>query len=90
MLAREHEIELPSAFRFFERGLDDKSEPSSDALSMVIFEPEYLALLMRLGEEDAEARHDEIESFLRGGSCAVPPLMLPAEIQQIGRRATIP
>ena len=57
---------------------------------MVIFEPEYLALLMRLGEEDAEARHDEIESFLRGGSCAVPPLMLPAEIQQIGRRATIP
>lgn len=72
-LAREHEIELPRAFRFFERGLDDKTEPSSDALSMVMFEPEYLALLLQLGEEDAAARHDEIEAFLLGGSCAVPP-----------------
>ena len=73
-LAREHEVEMPRVFRFFERGLDNTTEPSSDALSMVMFEKEYLALLLRLGEEDAKARHDEIEAFLRGGSCAVPPL----------------
>ena len=74
VLAREHQIEMPSTFRFFESGLDDKSEPSSDALSMVMFEPEYLSLLIRLGEEDAAARHDEIESFIRGEACAVPPV----------------
>lgn len=74
VLAREHQIEMPSTFRFFESGLDDKSEPSSDALSMVMFEPEYLSLLIRLGEEDAAARHDEIESFIRGDACAMPPV----------------
>ena len=74
VLAREHEIALPRSFRFFERGLDDRSEPSSDALSMVMFEPEYLSLLIRLGEQDAAARHDEIESFIRGGICALPPV----------------
>ena len=73
-LAREHELEMPRSFRFFEGGLDDKKNPSSDALSMVMFQPEYLGLLLRLGEEDAAARHDEIESFLVGGSCALPPV----------------
>ena len=72
-LAREYERELPGSFRYFERGLDDRSEDSSDTLSMVMFEPEYLGLLLRLGEEDARARHDEIEAFLRGEACAVPP-----------------
>lgn len=72
VLAAEHELNMPRAFRFFERGLNNKDARSSDALSMVIFEPEYLALLIRLGEEDAAARGDEIEAFLRGGACSVP------------------
>ena len=71
-LARQHEVELPSSFRFFERGLNNRSSRSSDALSMVIFEPEYLSLLMRLGEEDAAARHDEIEAFLAGENYVAP------------------
>ena len=71
-IAREHEVELPRTFRFFESGLNNRDRRSSDALSMVIFEPEYIGLLMRLGEEDAEARHDEIESFLNGEACAIP------------------
>ena len=70
-LAREHEVELPSSFRFFESGLNNRHKRSSDTLSMVIFEREYLSLLMRLGEEDAAARHDEIEAFLAGDSCSV-------------------
>jgi len=37
-----------------------------------MFEPEYLALLIRLGEEDAADRADEIEAFLRGGACSLP------------------
>jgi NTE family protein len=71
-LAREFELSMPSAFRFFERGLNNRDAKSADALSMVIFEPEYLALLIRLGEEDAADRKDEIESFLRGGACSLP------------------
>lgn len=72
-LAREHQQEMPGSFRFFEGGLDDKETDSSDTLSMVMFEPEYLGLLLRLGEQDAAARHDEIESFLRGEACPLPP-----------------
>ncbi len=72
VLAREHELNLPKAFRFFEKGLANKDARSADALSMVIFEPEYLALLIRLGEEDTAARHDEIEAFLNGAACSVP------------------
>ena len=45
---------------------------SADALSMVNFEPEYLASLMAMGEEDAAERSEEIVAFLRGGSCTVP------------------
>ncbi len=70
-LAGEHELNMPRAFRFFERGLSDRNARSSDALSMVIFEPEYLAMLIRMGEEDAAARSDEIEAFLRGEACSV-------------------
>lgn len=72
MLAAEHELNMPRAFRFFERGLNNRNARSSDALSMVIFEPEYLAMLIRMGEEDAAARSDEIEAFLRGEACSVP------------------
>ncbi len=66
LLAREHQLMLPPAFRFFERGLQNEDDGAADALSMVIFEPAYIELLMRLGEEDSAARHDEIEAFLRG------------------------
>lgn len=71
-LAAENEVRLPRAFRFFERGLSNKDAKSADALSMVNFEPEYLATLMALGEEDAEARSEEIVAFLRGGACSIP------------------
>lgn len=72
VLAKENEFRLPRAFRFFERGLAGEHMKSADALSMVNFEPEYLGALIHMGETDAAARHEEIESFLRGGSCAVP------------------
>lgn len=72
VLAKENEFRLPKAFRFFERGFAGEHMKSADALSMVNFEPEYLGALIHMGEEDAAARHDEIEAFLRGGSCTVP------------------
>lgn len=71
-LARMNEFRLPRAFRFFERGLTHSHAKSSDVLSMVIFEPEYLRELIELGERDTAARGDEIEAFLRGDTCSVP------------------
>ncbi len=65
-LASEYEAELPSAFRFFTRGLGTKQTRSNDVLSMVMFQPNYLSRLIELGEADAEMRAPEIEAFLGG------------------------
>lgn len=73
-LARKNEFRLPRAFRFFEKGLTDSHAKSSDVLSMVIFEPEFLRELLELGERDTEARIAEIEAFL----CGEPSAPLPA------------
>lgn len=63
-LASEYEAELPSAFRFFTRGLGTRETRSNDVLSMVMFQPNYLSRLIELGEADAEVRAPEIEAFL--------------------------
>ena len=47
-----------------ERGLAGKDSRSADALSMVIFEKDYIDLLIRFGEEDTEERMTEIREFL--------------------------
>ncbi len=69
-LARKNEFRLPRAFRFFEKGLTDSHAKSSDVLSMVIFEPEFLRELLELGETDTEARIEEIQAFLCGSARA--------------------
>ena len=63
-LASEHELSLPKLFRYMERGLAGKDSRSADALSMVIFEKDYIDLLIRFGEEDTEERMAEIREFL--------------------------
>ena len=63
-LASDYEAELPGAFRFLTRGLGTRQTRSNDALSMVMFQPNYLSRLIELGESDAEARAGEIEAFL--------------------------
>ena len=63
-LASEHEFTLPKLFRYLERGLAGKDRRSADALSMVIFEKDYIDLLIRLGEEDTAERMSEIREFL--------------------------
>ena len=63
-LAADHEIALPKLFRYLERGLAGKDKRSADVLSMVIFEKEYIDLLIRLGEEDTSERIGDIREFL--------------------------
>jgi NTE family protein len=63
-LANEYEAELPGTFRFLTRGLGTRETRSNDMLSLVMFQPDYLARLIELGEKDAEARRTEIAAFL--------------------------
>lgn len=63
-LANEYEARLPGAFRFMTRGLGTRETRSNDLLSLLMFQPDYLTRLIELGEEDAEARSEEIEAFL--------------------------
>lgn len=63
-LAGDYEPQLPWSFRFLTRGLGTRETASPDALSLVLFQPDYIRRLMDQGEADAEARAEEIERFL--------------------------
>ena len=63
-LVNEYEPRLPRSFRFMTRGLGTRETRSNDVLSLLMFQGDYLSRLIELGASDAEARHDEIETFL--------------------------
>ncbi|MDX1566816.1 MAG: patatin-like phospholipase family protein [Longimicrobiales bacterium] len=67
-LAGGYEPQLPWLFRWLTRGLGTRETESPDALSMVMFQPEYLSELIEIGERDAEARSDELVAFVEGAS----------------------
>jgi len=67
-MASQYEPQLPRGFRFLTRGLGTRETASPDALSLVLFQPDYICRLMDQGEADAEAQSDQIESFLDGTS----------------------
>ncbi|HUO86051.1 MAG TPA: patatin-like phospholipase family protein [Thermoanaerobaculia bacterium] len=59
-LAADYEPRLPGVFRFLTRGLGTKETKSSDMLSMLMFQPDYLSRCIEIGEADALARLDEV------------------------------
>lgn len=65
-LAREYEPALPPAFRYMTRGLGTRQASSPDFLSMLMFQPDYIARLIEVGEADATRRRDEIARLLMG------------------------
>jgi len=65
-LARDYEPRLPGAFRLLTRSLGTRQTLSPDALSLVMFQSDYLRRLIEMGEADAEARAEEIERFVKG------------------------
>ncbi len=69
-LANEFEPQLPKTFRFLTRGLGTRQTKSPDFLSMVLFQPDYISRLIELGDADAEARADEIDTFIRAGAAS--------------------
>ena len=63
-LASQREPQLPYAFRFLMRGLGTRESESPAALSMLMFEPGFIAEVIRAGEVDAEKRIDELASLV--------------------------
>jgi NTE family protein len=65
-IAKEYEPRLPRAFRFLTRGTGTRETRSPDFLSLLMFQDDYIARLVELGEADAAARSGEIAAFLDG------------------------
>jgi len=63
-LAAEFEPRLPPAFRWATRGLGTRDTESPDALSLIMFQSDYTQRLMELGEADAEAQREAIDTLL--------------------------
>ena len=63
-LANRYEPQLPKAFRFMTRGLGTKHTKAPDFLSLVMFQPDYIAEMIRVGEADAEEREAELAALL--------------------------
>lgn len=65
-LARQHEPDLPRAFRFMTRGLGTRETPSPDFLSLLMFQPDYIAHMIEIGEADARKHYDELARSILG------------------------
>lgn len=65
-LSAAYEPQLPEGFRLLTRSLGTKQTTTPDFLSYLMFQPDYLEHLIRLGEADAEARLPELRDLLEG------------------------
>jgi NTE family protein len=65
-LANDYESRLPGPFRFLTRGLGTRETKSNDLLSLLMFQSDYLARLIEIGDQDAETRMEQIGQFLAG------------------------
>ena len=63
-LAGEFEPQLPWLFRHLTRSLGSRETASPDLLGLFMFQPDYIARLMEIGEADAEAEADRISELL--------------------------
>jgi NTE family protein len=76
-LANEFEADLPRAFRFLLRGLGSSETRSNDLLSLLMFQPDYLARMIELGEADARARQADIDRFMAVDHAPDPARRVP-------------
>lgn len=66
-VARHYEASIPKSLRYLLRGLGTRRISSSDLVSYLMFESEYLEHLIELGERDAERSWFKIRRFLDAG-----------------------
>jgi NTE family protein len=69
-LARKFEPRLPPLIRYLSRGWGTREARSSEVLSLILFQPDYVQQLIELGEADAEAQADRVEAFLTAPKAA--------------------
>lgn len=65
-LANAYEPHLPAGFRYLTRSLGTKDTETSDFLSLVMFQEDYLQRLIEMGEADTEARIEEVRALVEG------------------------
>ncbi len=63
-LVVEFESQLPRVFRHLIRSLGSRETSSPDVLSLLAFDPEYIAALIEIGEHDAATQADEIRALM--------------------------
>ena len=63
-LATAYEPHLPAGFRYLTRSLGTRETDSSDLLSFLMFQPDFLQRLLKMGEDDAEARLADLRGLL--------------------------
>lgn len=65
-LSAAYEPQLPEALRLLTRSLGTRQTTTPDFLSYLMFQPDYLEHLIRMGEADAEARLPALRDLLEG------------------------
>ena len=63
-LAGEFEARLPGFLKYLTRGLGTRETKSPDFLSLILFQRDYIARMIELGERDAEAQGALFDAFL--------------------------
>jgi NTE family protein len=63
-MAMEYESDMPRSLRWLVRGLGSRRLASSDLVSYLLFESNFLQALIRLGEQDARRNWFRIKRFL--------------------------
>lgn len=64
-LARDFEPRLPRLFRHLARSAGARETSSPDLLSLLMFQPDYLKVLMDIGEADADRQAKAIDELVR-------------------------
>jgi NTE family protein len=82
-LAVAYEPRLPDTFRLLARSLGSQEATTSDFLSMLMFQPDYLERLMEIGEADAEAQMGEIRALMEGATPSPDPTARQAQPEAV-------
>ena len=75
---------MPGVVRYLLEGLGTPDAQSADLMSYLLFDRSYTRALLDIGYQDAAARADEIEAFLRAGA---PDLLGAPALRALGGAA---
>lgn len=65
-LAGDFEARLPRPLRHMLGGMGARQTKSPDLLSLLMFQPDYIKLLVEIGEADFESRAEDVDALLEG------------------------